>query len=111
MTNKIGIDPNWTWDDDFIFSQAIKADNTVYISGQVALDENGNVVGQDDMKAQTQQVFKNIETILEKCKSSLADIVKITDQRHGDTQLVQTVTDIRHGLRRFRPVDCNPYNL
>ena len=90
MINKIGIDPNWTWDDDFILSQAIKADNTVYISGQVALDENGNVVGQDDMKAQTQQVFKNIETILEKCKSSLADIVKITIFTTDMSRLAET---------------------
>ena len=90
MTNKIGIDPNWTWDDDFIFSQAIKADNTVYITGQVALDEHGNDVGQDDMKAQTQQVFKNIETILEKCKSSLADIVKITIFTTDMSRLAET---------------------
>ena len=42
------------------------------------------------MKAQTQQVFKNIETILEKCKSSLADIVKITIFTTDMSRLAET---------------------
>ena len=34
---------------------------TVYISGQVAFDTAGNVVGVDDLREQTTQVFKNLE--------------------------------------------------
>lgn len=78
MTERMKIDPDWTWDDDFIYSQAIRAGNTVYISGQVALDETGKLVGKGDMKAQTHQVFKNIGAVLKRAESSLADIVKLT---------------------------------
>ena len=78
MAERIRIDPGWTWDDHFIMSQAIKTGNAVYVSGQVALDPEGQVVGKGDMKAQTRQAFENIETILKRAGSSLADIVKIT---------------------------------
>src|SRR5437868_4147040 len=37
---------------------------TIYISGQIALDRNGAVVGAGDMKAQAEQVFKNLEAAL-----------------------------------------------
>ena len=36
----------------------------VYISGQVALDKDGKAVGEADMKAQAEQVFKNLEAAL-----------------------------------------------
>ena len=78
MAERTRIDPDWTWDDNFIMSQAIKTGNAVYVSGQVALDPEGNVVGKGDMKAQTRRVFENIETILKRAGGSLADIVKIT---------------------------------
>ncbi|HJX30476.1 MAG TPA: RidA family protein [Thermodesulfobacteriota bacterium] len=45
MSNWKKIDPGWKWDDKFIFSQAIQVGNTIYLSGQVALDPDGNVVG------------------------------------------------------------------
>ena len=53
MSDRIKIDPGWRWDDEFIFSQAIQIGNTVYVSGQVAKDPDGNVVGEGDMAAQT----------------------------------------------------------
>jgi len=37
---------------------------TIYLSGQVALDDKGNVIGAGDMKAQTKQVFENLKTAL-----------------------------------------------
>ena len=36
----------------------------VYISGQIALDKDGKVVGEGDMKAQAEQVFKNLQAAL-----------------------------------------------
>jgi len=35
---------------------------TVYISGQIALDKDGKVVGEGDMKAQAEQVFRNLQS-------------------------------------------------
>ena len=50
---------------------------TIYISGQVALDRSGNVVGRGDFRAQTEQVFENIKAGLEAVGASFKDVVKI----------------------------------
>lgn len=51
---------------------------TIYVSGQVALDKHGRVVGAGDMAAQTRQVFENLKLALGAADASLDDIVKIT---------------------------------
>jgi 2-iminobutanoate/2-iminopropanoate deaminase len=50
---------------------------TVYISGQIAYDADGNVVGAGDMKAQAEQVFKNLETALTAAGAKFSDVVKM----------------------------------
>lgn len=90
MTDRTQIDPGWTWDDDFIMSQAIKMGNAIFVSGQVALDPAGGVVGKGDMKAQTRQVFKNLQTVLGTAGSSLGDIVKITVFTTDISRLMET---------------------
>jgi enamine deaminase RidA (YjgF/YER057c/UK114 family) len=71
------IDPGWTWDDRLPLSQAKQIGNTIYVSGQVAYDASGQLVGEGDMKAQTRQVFDNIKSILGAADARLEDIVKI----------------------------------
>ena len=71
------IDPGWAWDDRLPLAQGKKIGNTIYVSGQIAYDSDGKLVGEGDMKAQTRQVFDNIKSILESAGSSLKDIVKI----------------------------------
>lgn len=51
---------------------------TVYISGQVALDPSGNIVGQGDMGAQAQQVFENLHVALRTVGAGFRDVVKLT---------------------------------
>src|SRR5215475_2290709 len=48
----------------------------VFISGQVAVDKEGNLVGPGDLKAQTRQVVSNLKLALEAAGASAADIVK-----------------------------------
>jgi len=61
------------------YSYAIKKSGTpVFISGQVALDAEGKLVGENDAAAQTEQVFRNLQAVVEACGGSLDDIVKIT---------------------------------
>ena len=50
---------------------------TVYISGQIALDKDGTVVGAGDMKAQAEQVFKNLQAALEAAGAKFSDVVKM----------------------------------
>ncbi len=49
----------------------------IYVSGQVALDEAGNLVGKGDAAKQAEQVFENIRRILADCGAAVTDIVKI----------------------------------
>jgi enamine deaminase RidA (YjgF/YER057c/UK114 family) len=61
------------------YSYAIKKSGTpVFISGQVALDAEGKLVGENDAAAQTEQVFKNLQAVVEGCGGTMNDIVKIT---------------------------------
>lgn len=60
------------------YSQAIKADGTVYISGQLGLDPATGAFGADDIKVQTRQSLLNIKGILEEIGYSMADVVKTT---------------------------------
>ena len=61
------------------YSYAVKKSGTpVFISGQVALDGKGQLVGEGDAAAQTEQVFANLRTVVEACGGTMSDIVKIT---------------------------------
>ena len=49
----------------------------VYISGQIAFDKDGAVVGPGDMKAQAEQVFKNLQAALGAAGAKFSDVVKM----------------------------------
>src|SRR6058998_546854 len=51
---------------------------TIYIAGQTASDKNGNVIGPGDMKAQSEQVFRNLEAALAAAGAKFSDVVKMT---------------------------------
>jgi reactive intermediate/imine deaminase len=59
------------------YSQAVRADRTLYLSGQIGLDPaTGRLVeGIDD---QVQRVFANLKAVAEAAGASLADVVKLT---------------------------------
>jgi 2-iminobutanoate/2-iminopropanoate deaminase len=61
-----------------VYSQAIKAGNFIFVSGQIAIDpETGNFCG-GDAREQTRLIFKNIEAILTAGGSSLQETIKLT---------------------------------
>ncbi len=60
-----------------IYSPAARAGNTIYVSGQVAWDDNGKVVGEGDFEAQAKQVFQNIQKVLHAAGVSPQHVVKI----------------------------------
>lgn len=64
------------------------------ISGQVALDEKGNLVGKDDMAKQAEQVFKNIKNCVTNAGGSMDNIVKLS-YFTLDVSQVQKVRDVR----------------
>jgi enamine deaminase RidA (YjgF/YER057c/UK114 family) len=50
---------------------------TVYVSGQVSVDERGRVVGKGDLKAQTEQTYANLAVALKAAGASFRDVVKM----------------------------------
>lgn len=60
------------------YSQAVQVGNTVYISGQVGIDREGNLVGKDDPVAQAKQAVENIKAILDEVGAGPENIVKMT---------------------------------
>jgi reactive intermediate/imine deaminase len=54
------------------------AGRTVHISGQVALDTSGSIVGAGDFRRQGRQVFENLKAALAAGGATFADVVKIT---------------------------------
>ena len=68
---------------------------TFYISGQVAMDDSGNIVGEGDMGAQARQVFENLHTALRSVGASFKDVVKLT-YFVVDMSQMQTVREVRN---------------
>jgi reactive intermediate/imine deaminase len=60
------------------FTDAVRAGGFLYVSGVVAVDADGQIVGGGDVVAQTRQVFENIRAILTAGGCGFADVVKVT---------------------------------
>lgn len=60
------------------YSQAIRAGNTVYLSGQIPLDPATMQLVSDSVEAQIRQVFDNLAAVAQAAGGSLANIVKLT---------------------------------
>jgi aminoacrylate peracid reductase len=56
------------------YSPGTKAGSAVYVSGTLALDSAGNLVGKGDVKAQTRHVLETIKSVLETAGGSMRDI-------------------------------------
>jgi enamine deaminase RidA (YjgF/YER057c/UK114 family) len=82
------------------YSHAVRCGDTLYVAGQVALDEHNEVVGIGDARAQAERVWHNIRLAVEAAGGTLADVVKITiflkDVRHAPAEI-----SVREGL--FEP--------
>ncbi|WP_416886516.1 RidA family protein [Marinospirillum sp.] len=59
------------------YSQAVKAGNTVYLSGQIPLDPKTMELVTSSFEAQVVQVFENIKAVCEAAGGGLEDIVKL----------------------------------
>lgn len=59
------------------YSHLVKYDKMLFIAGQVAMDGDGNVIGEGDMAAQLRQVFENLKSVLASEAADFSNIVKI----------------------------------
>lgn len=60
------------------YAHAIRAGNTIYVAGQVALDPQGNLVGPGDIDAQATQAYENLRRVLAAAGATFDSIVKVT---------------------------------
>ncbi len=60
------------------YSQAVKIDETVYLSGQIPLDPKTMEIVSGDINACIHQVFKNLQAVTQAAGGDLSDIVKLT---------------------------------
>ena len=71
-----------------LYNHAISVDSgrLLFIAGQVAIDENNQLIGERDLNAQMEQVFKNLGRILESAATSFENVLKFTTYltRSGD---------------------------
>jgi 2-iminobutanoate/2-iminopropanoate deaminase len=59
------------------YTDAVRAHDTLWISGLLPVDANGILVGGDDAEAQADQVLANLALVLGAAKASFSDVVKV----------------------------------
>ncbi len=101
MTKEI-IRPNGMLNSPGYSHAVMKTGAPVFISGQVAQDATGALVGEGDIEAQVRQVFLNLRTVVNACGGSMDDIVKInvyvTDLSHRPAVAAARLAHFRPGF-------------
>lgn len=71
--------PTPSWPRSFTFSPGVRVGDLVFLSGTTATDDRGQIVGKDDIAAQTRHIFSKFAAVLAQVGGSLANIVETTD--------------------------------
>ncbi len=61
-----------------VYTQLVRAGNTLYFAGQTAVNEKGELIGKGDMRAQVRQVYENLKSLLASQGATFDHLVKIT---------------------------------
>ena len=64
------------WEDIVGYSRAVRVGNTIEVTGTVAVDDNGEIVGKGNAYEQTKFVIEKIEKVLQRAGASLKDVVR-----------------------------------
>jgi 2-iminobutanoate/2-iminopropanoate deaminase len=62
----------------YSYSHAVRMGDLIFVSGQVGRDEKGDLIGPGDVRAQTEQAFRNLKLILEAAGSGMHKVGKLT---------------------------------
>jgi len=63
------------WEESYGFAQAVKVDDTIYVSGQLGLDDQGNMM-YPTMETQMRQTYANAKKILSQFGATLENVVE-----------------------------------
>lgn len=84
------------------YHHLVKVGNLLFIAGQVALDSKGNLVGENDMKAQVRQVLENLKTVLGSQGADYSNVAKINIFT-TDIERFREAADVREEYFRGNP--------
>ncbi|MFO7622717.1 MAG: RidA family protein [Anaerolineales bacterium] len=90
------------------FSQAISTPvgRTIYCSGQVAWDENEQIVGANDLEVQTLQALKNLELLVKAAGGAMADVVSL--RIYIRQEVIEQGRYVKEGLLKYFPGESPP---
>jgi enamine deaminase RidA (YjgF/YER057c/UK114 family) len=63
------------WEKDYGYAQAVKVGDTIYLSGQISHDEEGNILGVGNMEVQMRQAWANVKKLLTQYGATFDNIV------------------------------------
>lgn len=65
------------WEDIVGYSRAVRVGNLVEVTGTVASNEKGEVVGRGDAYAQTRYIYEKIQAVLERAGATMEDVIRV----------------------------------
>jgi enamine deaminase RidA (YjgF/YER057c/UK114 family) len=82
------------WPEKYTFVPAVRAGDTVYLSGTTGTDDEGRITAPGDIEEQTRQIFRKFDRLLRSIGGSCEDIVATTDfftthENYGRTAIVR----------------------
>jgi len=66
---------NMPWEQEYGYSQSVKVGDTIYLSGQVSHDDQGNVLGEGDMEVQMRAAYANVAKVLAQNGATIENVV------------------------------------
>lgn len=66
------------WEKEYGYSQAVKVGDTIYVSGQVSHDDEGNILGEGNMEVQMRAAYANIAKVLVQYGATMDNVVDET---------------------------------
>ena len=87
------------WEKQYGYVQAVKVGDTIYVSGQLSHDDEGNIVGESNMEIQMRQTYANAKKILAEFGATLDNVV----------EEVLYVTDMDQAFAAAGPVRKDAY--
>ena len=77
MAKKKTIIPPKTWSNPAL-SPGIRTGDFLFVSGQIAMDPSGQIVGVNNCEVQTRQVMTNLQAVVEAAGGTMDNVIKIT---------------------------------
>lgn len=90
------------WEEEYGYAQAVKSGDTIYLSGQVSHDDEGNILGVGDMEVQMRQAYENIRKVLAQYGATMDNLVEehlfVTDMEAAFAAAVKIRRDVFSGF-------------